>query len=100
MSHMTYLAAGLQACLAQSIPFSVPCLLRVLGGMLFCLNSESLKRFFCTFPLQESASIFHFNLFYDANHGLMEMFHSNLNGLMISSMSSFHFDGRNRLRIS
>lgn len=76
MSHITYLAAGLQSGLARSILFSVPCFLWVLDEVLFSLTLESHKRIFCTFPLQESTSIFHFNLFYDANHGLMEMYHS------------------------
>lgn len=64
------------------------------------LIRKALKDSFVHFLSKKSASTFHVNLFYDANRGPNGDVPLNLNGLMISSISSFHFDGRNGLRIS
>ena len=66
---------------------------------LLLYDLDSLKRFFYIFHFQQCASIFIY-LFYNVNHSLMKMYHSILTDSGFHLISSFHFDGTNRLGIS
>ena len=97
--HLTGLRVFSSAFLSQYLSLSLIFFLSGFSHDIISCNFDSPERFFYIFSFQQSASIF-IHLFYNVNHGLMEMHHSIFVDSWSYLTSSSRFDGRNRHGIS
>lgn len=97
--HLTGLRVFSSAFLSQYLSLSLIFFLSGFSHDIISCSCDSPERFFYIFSFQQSAFIF-IHLFYDVNHGLMEMHHSSFMDSWSYLLSSSHFDGRNRHGIS